>query len=386
MKGDSQTPLVAHIIYALGTGGLENGLVNIINRAPRKRYRHAIICLTDADDFASRITAPGVEIIQLHKKPGHDIRLYWRLLKTLKRLKPVIVHTRNLTSLEMQALTFFLPGVRRIHGEHGRDIHDLDGSNRKYNFLRKVFRPFIHCYIAVSHDLGQWLKTVVGVPSEKVKQIYNGVDIERFLPAAHKNAALLPANFLPRDAIVIGAVGRIAEVKNQRSLILAVDQVLKAKPELVDRLRVMLVGDGPLLAGIKTLVSDLRLSDIIWLPGDRTDIPQLLQQMDIFVLPSLAEGVSNTVLEAMATGLPVIATRVGGNPELVEEDVNGLLVDVDDSQQLAKALLKLIEQPELRQGLGQQGLKKVSETFNWQKTVAQYLAVYDEVLQTERKK
>ena len=386
MKGDSQTPLVAHIIYALGTGGLENGLVNIINRAPRKRYRHAIICLTDADDFASRITAPGVEIIQLHKKPGHDIRLYWRLLKTLKRLKPVIVHTRNLTSLEMQALTFFLPGVRRIHGEHGRDIHDLDGSNRKYNFLRKVFRPFIHCYIAVSHDLGQWLKTVVGVPSEKVKQIYNGVDIERFLPAAHKNAALLPANFLPRDAIVIGAVGRIAEVKNQRSLILAVDQVLKAKPELVDRLRVMLVGDGPLLAGIKTLVSDLRLSDIIWLPGDRTDIPQLLQQMDIFVLPSLAEGVSNTVLEAMATGLPVIATRVGGNPELVEEDVNGLLADVDDSQQLAKALLKLIEQPELRQGLGQQGLKKVSETFNWQKTVAQYLAVYDEVLQTERKK
>ncbi|MCP5172683.1 MAG: TIGR03088 family PEP-CTERM/XrtA system glycosyltransferase [Pseudomonadales bacterium] len=386
VKGDSQTPLVAHIIYALGTGGLENGLVNIINRAPRKRYRHAIICLTDADDFASRITAPGVEIIQLHKKPGHDIRLYWRLLKTLKRLKPVIVHTRNLTSLEMQALTFFLPGVRRIHGEHGRDIHDLDGSNRKYNFLRKVFRPFIHCYIAVSHDLGQWLKTVVGVPSEKVKQIYNGVDIERFLPAAHKNAALLPANFLPRDAIVIGAVGRIAEVKNQRSLILAVDQVLKAKPELVDRLRVMLVGDGPLLAGIKTLVSDLRLSDIIWLPGDRTDIPQLLQQMDIFVLPSLAEGVSNTVLEAMATGLPVIATRVGGNPELVEEDVNGLLVDVDDSQQLAKALLKLIEQPELRQGLGQQGLKKVSETFNWQKTVAQYLAVYDEVLQTERKK
>ena len=234
--------------------------------------------------------------------------------------------------------------------------------------------------------MGQWLKTVVGVPSEKVKQIYNGVDIERFLPAAHKNAALLPANFLPRDAIVIGAVGRIAEVKNQRSLILAVDQVLKAKPELVDRLRVMLVGDGPLLAGIKTLVSDLRLSDIIWLPGDRTDIPQLLQQMDIFVLPSLAEGVSNTVLEAMATGLPVIATRVGGNPELVEEDVNGLLVDVDDSQQLAKALLKLIEQPELRQGLGQQGLKKVSETFNWQKTVAQYLAVYDEVLQTERKK
>ena len=141
MVDQNNPPLVVHIIYALKAGGLENGLINIINRTPPGRYRHAIICLTVADDFANRITFPGVEIIQLHKKQGHDFALYWRVWRTLKILGPSIVHTRNLSSIEMQLLAALLPGVKRIHGEHGRDIHDLEGKNRKYTFCNeaKVF-------------------------------------------------------------------------------------------------------------------------------------------------------------------------------------------------------------------------------------------------------
>ena len=380
MRQQQSPPLVAHIIYALGTGGLENGLVNIINRSAPDRYRHAIVCLTDADDFANRITAPNVQVIQLHKKPGQDFGLYWRMLKTLKALKPSVVHTRNLTALEMQFLTVFLPGVKRVHGEHGRDIHDLDGANWKYNLLRKLLQPLIHRYIAVSQDLSNWLQTVVNVPARKVKQIYNGVDTEKFSPTEVKKLESAPAGFLVAGSLVIGTVGRIAEVKNQRSLILAVDQILKQKPQLADRLRFILVGDGPLFAQLKELVDELRLSSCIWLPGDRTDIPQLLQLMDIFVLPSLAEGVSNTVLEAMATGLPIVATRTGGNPELVEDGSNGRLVEVDNHTQLVEVLLELIEHPEHGVAMGQQGLARVRETFNWDNTVEQYLAVYDEVI------
>ncbi|MFT7266027.1 MAG: sugar transferase (PEP-CTERM/EpsH1 system associated) [Halioglobus sp.] len=377
---EAVSPLIAHIIYALGTGGLENGLVNIINRMPAHRYRHAIICLTDADDFASRITIQGVQVVQLHKKPGHDIRVYWCLWKTLRSLRPAIVHSRNLAALEMQAIAFFLPGVKCVHGEHGRDMHDLDGSNRKYNLLRKVLQPLIHRYIAVSKDLSCWLEAVVGIRSDKIQHIYNGVDTDRFFPVNQKNDKLAIPNFLDEDSIVIGAVGRLAEVKNQRCLIQAVDLILKAHPELAGSLKVILVGDGPMSNELHQLVETLALSNAIWLPGDRQDIPELLQLMDIFVLPSLAEGISNTVLEAMATGLPIVATNVGGNPELVEEGHNGLLVEVDDPQQLADALYLLLSDQNLRKKMGGNSLEKVRKVFNWENTVSGYMSVYDNAL------
>ena len=177
------TPLVVHIIYSLKSGGLENGLVNIINRTPPGRYRHAIICLTEADEFARRITAPGVEVIQLHKKEGHDFGLYRRLWQTLKILKPAIVHTRNLATLEMQFIASLGTGAKRVHGEHGRDMDDLDGSNRKFILLRKFMRFFVHRYIAVSRDLSHWLDVTIHLPQKKIIQIYNGVDTERFHPA-----------------------------------------------------------------------------------------------------------------------------------------------------------------------------------------------------------
>tara|TARA_R110001592_G_scaffold246427_1_gene508239 strand:+ start:63382 stop:64551 length:1170 start_codon:yes stop_codon:yes gene_type:complete len=381
----SLPPKVVHIIYALGTGGLENGLVNIINRTPADRYRHVIICLTDATDFAKRITAPDVEVIQLHKKPGQDWGLYFRLLKTLFSLRPDIVHTRNLASLEMQALTLLLPGVKRVHGEHGRDIYDLDGTNKKYNALRKVLRLFIHQYIAVSKDLESWLRDTINVPQQKLRQIYNGVDSEKFHPGTldAKNALrgqITPPGFLPDNSIVVGSVGRIAEVKNHKLLVDGVKSLIDNRPELKNNLRLVLVGGGPLSESLQAHIAEQGLSDLVWMAGDRNDIPQLMQLMDIFVLPSLAEGISNTVLEAMATKLPVIATNVGGNPELISEGENGCLVTVGDVEGLATAIGELVDHSDDRTLMGQNGLNRVSSTFNWPKTVNEYLNVYDDLL------
>ena len=376
----SLTPTIVHIIYSLGTGGLENGLVNIINRSPVGRYRHVIVCLTDATDFANRITAPDVEVIQLHKKPGHDWKLYFRLLKVLFSLNPDIVHTRNLTSLEMQILTLLLPGVKRVHGEHGRDVNDLDGTNKKYNYLRKLLRFFIHRYITVSKDLEHWLKETIKVPEPKVRQIYNGVDSEKFHPNQALRRQLTPGGFLSNDSIVVGTVGRIAEVKNQKLLVDGVKCLVQARPELRENLRLVLVGDGPLYDSLQAYISEVGISDLVWMAGDRDDIPELMQLMDIFVLPSLAEGISNTVLEAMATGLPVIATNVGGNPELINDGENGRLITVGDGQSLASAMGDLIDDSDVRNQMGQNGLHRVRSTFNWPKTVNEYLSVYDELL------
>lgn len=376
----SLPPKIVHIIYSLGTGGLENGLVNIINRSPPERYRHVIVCLTDATDFAKRITAPNVEVIQLHKKPGHDWGLYFRLLKVLFSLSPDIVHTRNLTSLEMQALTLLLPGVKRVHGEHGRDVNDLDGTNKKYNYLRKFLRFFIHRYITVSKDLECWLKETINVPEPKVRQIYNGVDSEKFHPNQLLREQVTPGGFLPGNSIVIGTVGRIAEVKNQKLLVDGVKRLVEIRPELKESLRLVLVGDGPLYDSLQAYISEIGISDLVWMAGDRDDIPHLMQLMDIFVLPSLAEGISNTVLEAMATGLPIIATNVGGNPELINDGENGRLITVGDDQRLAMAIGDLIDDSEVRNQMGQNGLNRVKSTFNWPKTVSEYLSVYDELL------
>ena len=373
-------PLVAHIIYALGTGGLENGLVNIINRAPPGRYRHAIICLTSASEFASRVTADDVAIFELNKAPGHDWGVYWRLLKVLYRLRPAIIHTRNLAALEMQAIGLLVPGARAVHGEHGRDIYDLDGSNRRYQMLRRLLSPLIRRFITVSQDLRNWLVDSVGIDASKVVQIYNGVDSGRFVPEARSRRELAPAGFLDDASVVIGTVGRLAEVKNQLSLVEAFARLVDDAPERRATLRLLLVGDGPLRDTLRAAVSDKGIEDLVWMPGDRSDVPDLLAMMDVFVLPSLAEGISNTVLEAMASGLPVVATNTGGNPELVSDDINGYLVPVNDSAALASRLQLMLDDLERTRALGAQGREIVHQTFNWDRTVDRYLSVYDEVL------
>jgi sugar transferase (PEP-CTERM/EpsH1 system associated) len=375
-------PLIAHVIYSLTTGGLENGLVNIINRAPPNRYRHVIICITKADNFARRISADGVRVIELNKREGHDLGFYWRLWKLFRQLRPDIIHSRNLAALETQLLSIGCPGVKRVHGEHGREVNDLDGTNWKYLTFRRFMRTVIHRYIAVSKDLEHWLTTGVGVSPEKVLQIYNGVDHDRFFPDTVKPLALLPAHWRGvGDMLVIGTVGRLTAVKDQQILLQAVAGLRDLRPDLYRRLLVLIVGDGPLRKELTELAGNLELEAITWLPGDRDDVPKLLAAMDVFVLPSLAEGISNTLLEAMAAGLPVIATAVGGNLELIEEGVNGSLVPVGDPQALSQAMLAQLEDKVGRARQGANARQRVCQRFDWKRTVNAYLGVYDELLQ-----
>lgn len=374
-------PLVAHIIYALSTGGLENGLVNIINRSPPERYRHVIICLTTADDFAHRITAPDVQVIELHKREGHDFQCYAKLRRLLRELRPAIIHSRNMAALESQLCSVGLPGIKRVHGEHGREVNDLDGSNVKYLLFRKFMRFFVHRYIAVSKDLESWLKARVGVRESRVTQIYNGVDHSRFAPETVKPLALLPAQWQSLGGILVaGTVGRLTPVKDQQLLLRAVALLRESDIDLSERLRLIVVGDGPLSPQLNELIDQLALRDSVWMAGDRKDVPELLQAMDVFVLPSLGEGISNTVLEAMASGLPVIATAVGGNVELVEQGFNGSLIPTGDPVALAASLAALLKNDEDRTRQGENARQRVCHRFDWDRTVDAYLHVYDELL------
>lgn len=371
--------VIAHVIYKLDVGGLENGLVNLINRMPADRYRHVIICMTDYTDFSSRIRQQ-VELHAMHKKPGKDPGLYLRLWKLFRKIKPDIVHTRNLATLEAQ-LPALLAGVRcRVHGEHGRDVHDLDGVRRKYQILRKLFRPIVDHFIPLSRELHDYLSADVGVDNKQITPICNGVDIDRFHPAEFTGIDDMPASFRGADVVVVGTVGRMEVVKDQLTLAHAFIDLVSRDPRMRAHVRLLMVGDGSCFQQVQDLLEKSGCSDIVWLPGSRSDVPEMLRIMDIFVLPSLAEGISNTILEAMATGLPVIATDVGGNSELVLEGETGYLVPRSDTRAMSSRLRNYVDHPAMIEQHGVNARNRIVAEFSIGQMVDKYMRVYDELI------
>lgn len=375
---DNQSPLIAHLVHRLDVGGLENGLVNLINHIPPNRYHHAIICLTDYNpEFRRRIRQPGVEVFALHKSEGHDLGLYGRCWNLLRQLRPAIVHTRNLAALEMQ-LPAWLAGVqRRVHGEHGWD-RDPALMNPRHHRLRRWLRPLVHHYIALSGEIAGYLETRIGVAPKRMSRIINGVDSVRFHPGNDRSP--LPDGFALPGTRVIGTAGRLENVKDQPNLARAFIRLAEMIPNARQHMRLVIIGEGSLRAGIESLLNEAGLRDLAWLPGAQDDIPRLLRSFDLFVLPSQAEGISNTILEAMACGLPVVATDVGGNGELVVEDETGRLVPARDPEALAAAIHEYVDDPERMHTHGAAGRRRIEEQFSMEAMVTAYLAVYDSVL------
>jgi sugar transferase (PEP-CTERM/EpsH1 system associated) len=382
----TKVPLVVHIIYALGVGGLENGLVNLINSVPRERYRHAIVCLQSSTDFAKRIEGGDVPIYSLHKRTGKDFGLYLRLGRLLRQLNPDIVHTRNISTLEGQVIAAMLaPAARRVHGEHGRDMFDVSGLNVKYNLFRRMVRPLVHRYVALSRDLERWLVDQIRVEPSRIGQIYNGVDVGKFRPrGAGESAFLWSQEFADATKVIIGSVGRMAMVKDHVTLVRGFIDMVRLQPNLRDIARLVIVGDGPCREACVRLAAEAGLSDCVYFTGERNDVAELMRAMDIFVLPSLGEGISNTILEAMATGLPVVATRVGGNPELVEPSVTGCLVPAGSPHAMAKAMLEYVCDSQLRRRHGSAGRARVERAFSLPTMVAAYVQTYDGVLRCKK--
>jgi sugar transferase (PEP-CTERM/EpsH1 system associated) len=371
-------------MYRFDTGGLENGIVNLINRMPAHAYRHAVLALTEVTQFRQRIQRSDVEFISLRKPPGHGVWQYPKLFRLFRQLRPAIVHSRNLAALEVQAAAWAAGVPVRIHGEHGRDVGDLDGSNLTYQRVRRLYKPFVHHYTALSHDLADYLVDKVRVPQEKITRACNGVDTERFCPAPAGVPPIAGCPFNPAQHWLVGSVGRMQSVKAPLVLAQAFVQALTLAPDLQQRMRLVMVGDGPLRAQTQALLDTAGLGSLAWLPGERSDVPDIMRGLHAFALPSLAEGISNTILEAMASGLPVVATAVGGNAELVLHEQTGYLVSPSNPQTLALRLLELVASPQRSCQLGQAGRQRVLAAFSLQAMVSTYQSLYDQQLRRLR--
>ncbi len=376
MSLDSR-PLVAHVMHRFDTGGLENGVVNLINHMPAEAYRHAVVALTEVTEFRHRIMRDDVEFVSLHKPPGQGLWQFPKWHRQFRRLRPAIVHTRNLAALECQIPAWAARVPVRIHGEHGRDVGDLDGSNRIYQRVRRIYRPFVHHYLALSRDLAGYLENKVGVGRDRITQVYNGVDTARFAPAAHGTASISGCPFDPSRHWLVGTVGRMQQVKDQVMLARAFVHALELAPALRPRLRLVMVGDGPLRAQVQAVLDGAQVADLAWLPGSRDDVAEILRGLHLFALPSLAEGISNTILEAMASGLPVVATDVGGNADLVVSGQTGDIIAAADPLAMARRIVHMANHPEHASVMGLAGRQRVESAFSLRAMVTNYRYVYD---------
>jgi len=372
--------LIAHVIYRLDYGGLENGLVNLVNRLPADRFDHAIVCLAGYSDFRRRIARTDVEVVSIDKQAGKDPAAYLRMWRVLRRLKPDIVHTRNIGTIDTQWIARAAGVAKRVHGEHGWTADDPLGAATRNLRIRRACRPVIHRWVAMSRDIADWLQRDVRVPRERVFQLYNGVDADMFRP---DGPTVPDAPWSPADGVVtIGTVGRLDRVKNQASVLMAFHRILERHPDLRGRLRLIIAGDGPMKKELVELIEQHGIGSQVWLAGARGDVPGIMRAVDVFVLPSLNEGISNTILEAMSTGRPVVAANVGGNPELVEDGRSGALYSSADPEALDDALLRYIEQPTLRIAHGAAARARVLSQFSLDSMVLRYAEFYRELLET----
>jgi len=374
-------PLVMHLVYSYAVGGLENGLVNLINRVDPAFCRHIVVSMTECDDtFRRRIQRPDVVFISLHKGPGHGYKIYPALYRVFRKYRPTILHTRNLAALETVVPAFVARIPVRIHGEHGWDVNDPGGTNLRYRRIRRLYRPFVHHFVALSEQIACYLEREVGVNPLRLTRICNGVDTMYFYPENGERAILTDSPFNDPNLVIMGTVGRLQAVKDQITLVRAFAEARRQSGEELNKLRMVIVGEGPLRGEIEKEIALHDLGAYVWMTGERADVPALMRAFDFFVLPSRAEGISNTILEAMASGLAVAATNVGGNAELVMEEQTGTLAPAGDPVALASAVTRLTINASQRRQMGKAARIRAENKFSLDSMVERYSRLYQSLI------
>ena len=357
---------------------MENVLADVVN-ALSCEYRHVIIALTSASVTTAQKLNSNCEIYQLHKRAGNDFSTWPKIYRILRQHKPEILQTYNLPTIEYQLIGFAVGVPFRVHAEHGRDASDPEGKNKKYLLLRKLLARVIHKWIAVSQDLQQWLLTSVGLRSDKVTLIQNGVDTDRFAPPVSNDTDAtrlrLGGKFNKAD-FVVGTVGRLDPVKNQKILIDALASMRVTDTVDSPNVVVAIIGDGGLKEDLKKRIEENNLDPYVWLPGAREDIVSLLSEFDLFILPSIAEGIPISLLEAMSMQLPVVATRVGGIPDVVPTDC-GMLVPSDNEGKLIEAIRYFSTNRSIAISYGVNARNHVKKCFSQGRMILLYRDLYN---------
>lgn len=357
---------VIHLIHQLGSGGAENGILNIANNINTNVFQIAVCAFSGNGSQTTRLMRNRSELFEFDKRTGNDVTIPIKLFKLFKEWKPDIVHTHGWGTIVEGIVASKLARVPYIiHGEHGTI------QNKNLNVaLQRVFWRLTDHVLSVSRRHAAELAETIGFDSKRITVIANGVDTNQFFPGDEES--LRTELGVRKEDVAIGTVGRLVPVKNQNLLLKAFSVLASWFPNL----KLIFVGDGPLMKDLERLSQQLGCSSSVYFLGMRSDIPRLMRAMDIFALTSDSEGMSNTLLESMSSGIPVVATAVGGNTELVINHTTGILIEPNDTAGLIKALGYLITSPHIRKSMGESGRKRTETHYSLPKMVTNYEQLY----------
>jgi len=368
---------IAFVIDDLGLGGAQRQLLELLKRLDRQRFQPVVFALSEKKiALKDAFEKAGISVVFFDQRGKISLSVLFKLWKAIRHFSPTIVHTYLFTA-----------------DFYGRISAKAAGVPILISSVRSTEPDKKWRYILVDWYLGKWCDAVIGNAScigeivaarEKIKPskiytIHNGVDLDRF-PYPMQNGHLRRFLGIPEDAFVLGTVGRLGPEKDHRTLLHAVAEISKKglRPYL------LLIGDGPLSHSLLRLGEELGIATHLKWLGARSDIPELLAGIDLFVLPSRYEGCPNVILEAMAAGKCVVATRVGGTPEVVRNGETGVLVTQGQIHELVETLLLLLQNPKKISEIGKKARESVSQEFTVGRMVAKTEALYGRLLKEKK--
>jgi len=351
---------IAHLVLTLDHGGLEHLVLQMAEQLQRRGLRALIVVLTDGT-LVAEARRRQIETFVLEKRDGFEPQLIVRLARLFRAERVDLVHTHNFAPLIYGTLAARLTGLPTVNTRHGRAALST----------HRLIWSLTHRVVAVSEDARRQLVRHNQVREDRLSVIVNGIDLSRF-SGRHRADGLRAALGIAPGVPLIGTVGRLAAEKDQRTLLTAFARLREAGSPA----HLAVAGGGPLGHELAALARSLAIESSVHFLGPRSDVPAILSALDVFVLPSLMEGISLTLIEAMASGLPVVTTRVGGNPEVVVDGDTGLLVPVGDAEALASAMGALLGAPEEARAMGERGRRRAEAVFNGERMIDAYEEIY----------
>ncbi|HZL36086.1 MAG TPA: glycosyltransferase [Tepidisphaeraceae bacterium] len=365
--------LVAHVVLSLDVGGLERVVVDLVREGHERGIVSAIVCIERPGALATEARKLGVPVLSAGKRPGISFTTTKRLRSIFRELAPDIIHSHQIGALFYAGPAARKQGVRGIvHTEHGK--HFTAGLRRRV--LGRLAARNADRFFCVSRDIADSVRKYRIVPFEKIHVIRNGIRTALYQRRDARSGHLRDVLGIPSDALVIGTVGRLNEVKRQDILI----QAFALLRRFVPTARLIIVGDGPARHALQQLVDKLAIGFCVHFVGYQSEPQRYFQLMDVFILTSRSEGMPLSVLEAWAAGVPVIATRVGGLPEMIEHGRTGLLIEFGSVEGTASALQHVLLDSDLRTNLGHNAQSHVIANFDVRNMVRDYHEQYTSLL------
>lgn len=357
------------ITHDLGIGGLQQVVVNLCKAIDRDLFDIEVLCLRASGEFVQDVERLGIRVMLLpQKSQGTDYLSFLKVARILRDRKIDVIHTHNTQPFIDGALGGLLAGVRTIvHTDHARQFPD----KRRYMFAEWLLSHAVYRVVGVSGDTSKNLVTYEKISPKKIVTIRNGVDGHSYqapIDTIPKRRQL----GLPSSAPIIGLGARLTEQKGISFLLRAIPALLREQPELV----LVVAGDGPVRGDLEGEAHRLGIASHIHFIGPRTDMPEIIRLFDVYVLPSIWEGLPMVLLEAMASGCPIVATDVGGNPDAVRHGYNGYLVPARDHSALASALARLVSDRALREEFGRNGRTLFEREFSAAQMARRYEQLY----------